>query len=84
MLLRRADICPARVRDRRKASESNVRTSLSLWHGHDCEDVVTVKMAQIRKLNLKLPFLKKKNGIIRTTIKINTLTFNPRALFDIF
>lgn len=59
MMLLRTEIFLARVRDILEASESNVRTSLSLWHGQDCGErfvgrqVVTARMQQATKLTVK-------------------------------
>lgn len=60
MMLLRTEICLARVRDLIEVSESNVRTSLSLWHGHDCEErfvgrqVVTARIQQATKPTVKM------------------------------
>lgn len=63
MILLSKEILSARVSDRYEASESNVRTSLSLWHGHDdCEErlvdigrqFVNTRIQQATKLIVKM------------------------------
>lgn len=66
MMLLRTEISPARFREMRNASESNVRTSLSLWHGHGCKErlvgrqVVTTRIQQAIKLSRRTVKTKKK------------------------
>ena len=78
MLLRSEAICSATVRDFVKASESNLQTRLSLWHGRDREDVV--KMAQIKNLTVKLPVFFLIEMVRHTYI---SYIYNPRASLDI-
>lgn len=50
MLLWSAEICPSRVRDLIKASDSNGRTCLSRWQGQDCEDGLAGKQNDMAKM----------------------------------
>ncbi len=81
MMLLRTEICLARVRDIIEASESNVRTSLSLWHGQDCDreerfvgrQVVTVRMQQATKLIFKMT-VKMKEKLCLTVLREHSVT----------
>lgn len=50
MLLWRTEICTSRVRDLIKASDSNGRTCLSRWHGHDCVEGLAGKQSDMAKV----------------------------------